>query len=82
MIDQEMLAAYQRRWDAVADLRRLEQQQETVGERWRKLNALLRMAAALDLQPVVDQQQEELARQRWNSLIVRYLDRVEGEGRS
>lgn len=42
----------------------------------------LRMAAALDLQPVVDQQQDELARQRWNRLIARYLDRVEGEGRS
>ena len=82
MIDQEMFDAYQKRWEAVAGARRMEQQHETVGERWRKLNALLRMAAALDLQPVVDQQQEELARQRWNRLIVRYLDRVVGEGRS
>ena len=82
MIDQETFDAYQKRWEAVADLKRMEQQRETIEERWRKLNALLRMAAALDLQAVVDQQQEELARQRWNRLIVRYLDRVEGEGRS
>ena len=73
MIDTEMLQAYQRRWRSVAELQQFEQQQETVAQRWRRLNALLRMAAALDLRPVRDEQQEELVRQRWNTLTDRYL---------
>ena len=73
MIDTEMLQAYQRRWRSVAELQQFERQQESVAQRWRRLNALLRMAAALDLRPVRDEQQEELVRQRWNMLTDRYL---------
>jgi hypothetical protein len=82
MIDQEMLQAYRQRWQSVADLKQMEQQQETIAERWRKLNALLRMAAALGLRPVDDEQQEELVRQRWNRLAKQHLAAAEHDGHS
>lgn len=79
MIDTEILQAYQRRWQSVAELQQFERQQETVAERWRRLNALLRMAVALDLRPVRDEQQEELVYQHWNTLTNRYLADTQGQ---
>ena len=66
MIDRDMLEAYQRRWQVVADMEAQERQQASVAHRWRQLNALLRMAAALGLQPSGDSQQDDMVRQRWS----------------
>jgi len=49
-LNQEILLAYKKRWQIVANKEEAEQRNTTTTERWRKTNALLRMAAALDLQ--------------------------------
>ena len=77
MIDRDMLEAYQRRWQVVADMEAQERQQVSVAHRWRQLNALLRMAAALGLQPTGDSQQDDMVRQRWNRLTEAYLAQAE-----
>ena len=77
MIDQEMLKAYQRRWQAVADIEAIERQQVSLSERWHKMNALLRMAAALGLRLHSDDPQDDSVRQRWNRLAEIYLADVE-----
>lgn len=68
MIDQEALQAYRSRWQAVAEIEALEQQEASVAERWRQLNALWRMAAALSLPIDYDDQSDEAAHQRWTRL--------------
>ena len=77
MIDLEMLKAYRHRWEAVAEIEAIERQQISLTERWHKMNALLRMAAALELRlPGVDPQDDSV-RQRWNRLAEIYLTDVE-----
>jgi hypothetical protein len=77
MIDREMLKAYQRRWQAVADMEALERQRLSITQRWRKMNALLGMAAALGLHLHSDEQQDEIVRRRWNRLRSMYLAEIE-----
>jgi hypothetical protein len=68
-LNKSMLTEYQDRWKAVADIERIEQQQTSVAQRWRKLNALIRMAAGLDLlQKEEDDTQISDVRDRWNRL--------------
>lgn len=68
MIDQESLRAYRRRWESVAEVEMLEQQERSVAERWRQLNALVRMAAALELPLRRDEQLDDLVDERWRRL--------------
>jgi hypothetical protein len=68
MLDKEMLKAYQNRWQAVAEIKNAELQQTTICQRWKQLNALLRMAAALGLQPENDIEEDDIIYQRWNRL--------------
>ena len=77
MIDLEMLKAYQRRWEAVAEIEAMERQQISLIERWHKMNALLRMAAALGLRLHGNDPQDDSIRQRWNRLAEIYLADVE-----
>jgi hypothetical protein len=68
-LNESMLTAYQDRWKAVADIEKIEQQQASVAQRWRKLNALVRMAAGLGLlQKEDDDTQISDVRDRWNRL--------------
>jgi len=73
MMDQETLQAYRNRWQAVAEIEALEQQRMSVTQRWRQLNVLLRMAAALDLPLDRDDQLDDLADQHWRRLREIYL---------
>lgn len=73
MMDQETLQAYRNRWQAVAEIEALEQQRMSVTQRWRQLNVLLRMAAALELPLDRDDQLDDLADQHWRRLREIYL---------
>lgn len=78
MIDQESLRAYRSRWQAVAEIEALEQQKMSIAERWRQLNALLRMAAALKLPSDRDDHPSDIVQQRWSRLTEIYLSNTEG----
>jgi hypothetical protein len=68
-LNKSMLTEYQDRWKAVANVEKIEQQQTSVAQRWRKLNALVRMAAGLGLlQKEDDDTQISEVRERWNRL--------------
>jgi len=68
-LNKSMLIAYQDRWKAVADVEAEEQRQTSVAQRWRKLNALVRIAAGLGLQRREDDEaQVAVVRDRWNRL--------------
>ena len=71
-LDRETLLAYRQRWQAVGEIENAERQRMTIEERWQKLNSLLRMAAALDLQPHNGKPQTDPTYQRWNQLRARY----------
>ncbi len=73
MLDKEMLIAYQNRWQAVTEVKNTELQQTTIRQRWKQLNALLRMAAALRLQPKDDIEEDDIVYQRWNRLRALYI---------
>lgn len=75
MMDQETLQAYRGRWQAVAEIEALEQRRMSVTQRWRQLNVLLRMAAALELPLDRDDQLDDLADQHWRRLREIYLSR-------
>ena len=73
MLDKEMLKAYQNRWQAVAEIKNAELQQATIRQRWKQLNTLLRMAAALGLQPENDIEEDDIIYQRWNRVRELYI---------
>lgn len=73
MLDKEMLKAYQSRWQAVAEVKNAELQQTTIRQRWKQLNTLLRMAAALGLQPEDNFGENEIVCRRWNRLREFYI---------
>ena len=75
MMDQETLQAYRDRWQAVAEIEALEQRRMSVTQRWRQLNVLVRMAAALELPLDRDDQLDDLADQHWRRLREIYLSR-------
>lgn len=75
MMDQETLQAYRGRWQAVAEIEALEQRRMSVTQRWRQLNVLVRMAAALELPLDRDDQLDDLADQHWRRLREIYLSR-------
>jgi hypothetical protein len=60
------LQAFRERWQAVAEIEACESQQASIAQRWRQLNAILRMAVALHLPLPQDDIGETIAiRQRW-----------------
>lgn len=72
-LDTYMLQAHQRRWQAVEQVKRTEQQNATIAERWQKLNALLRLATSLGLQSSEDDSLSDPRLQHWNQLKSLYL---------
>ena len=80
MLDQETLAAYRRRWQAVAEFEAAERRAASPAERWQQMNALLRMALALELPLADDDQEADEVRRRWNKLRALYLDKVNQTG--
>jgi hypothetical protein len=68
-----MLEEYRDRWQLVAAFEAEEQRQASFVQRWQKLNALLRMAAALGLQADDSDDQDEMIWQRWNRLRTSHL---------
>lgn len=73
MLDREMLKAYQERWQAVAEVEYAERQRTTIRQRWKQMNALLRMAAALGLQQEDDIEENDIVYQRWNRLRAMHI---------
>jgi hypothetical protein len=51
MLDEKSLTAYRKRWQAVALRETAENQYTTTTDRWRQLNALLRLAQTLEILP-------------------------------
>jgi len=68
-----MLQAYRRRWQAVEQVKRAEQQAATVTERWQRLNSLLRLARSLGLQSSENDSLSDPMQQHWNRLKALYL---------
>ena len=77
-ITKSELLAYQNRWKAVAEAEAEELRQTSLADRWRQLNAVMRMAAGLDiLQEDSDDSEQIIAvRERWNRLKDRYVAKV------
>lgn len=71
-LQKAMLEDYLDRWQIVADFEADEQRQASYAERWRKLNAILRMAATLGLQIDDPDKQDDVIWERWNRLRDRY----------
>ena len=80
MLDQETLAAYRRRWQVVAEFEAAERRTVSPAERWQQMNALLRLALALELPLAGDNQEADEVRRRWNRLRTLYLDKVNQTG--
>lgn len=73
-MDELALRQYQERWRTVAEVEGIEQLQATPDLRWRQLNSLIRMAAALELNLTASGTGEEEVWSRWNALRVAFLD--------
>ncbi len=71
-LQKSMMEGYRARWQMVAEFDVEEQRQTSYAERWRKLNALLRTAAALGLHLDNGDEKVEEVRERWNRLRDRY----------
>ena len=76
-MDKSLAEQYRMRWQAVAEIEISEQRQASFSQRWQKLNAIVRMVAALGLKPEVDLAQEQIVYTRWNTLRECYLAEVE-----
>jgi hypothetical protein len=67
-MDARELRAYRNRWHAVAAIEKEEQRQATLAFRWRQLNRLTAMAAALGLRLIDRREELDTVRRRWNLL--------------
>lgn len=68
-MEKQQLQAFRERWQAVAEVERAELQQMSIEQRWRQFNAILQMAAALELTLPQEDIGEIIAmRQRWQRL--------------
>jgi uncharacterized protein YmfQ (DUF2313 family) len=67
-MDPTLVREYRARWEAVSAIEDAERQRATLEERWAKLNALLRMAAALGVDLHAGREDEAVVRQRWVKL--------------
>lgn len=68
MLDKATLQQNKKRWQEVAKFEQEEERQSSPLDRWKKLNALFKMANHLDLAIDVNSQEEELVWNRWNKL--------------
>ena len=80
MLDKEALQAYRRRWQAVAEVEAAERRAASLAERWQQMNALLRMALALELPLPSNDQEADEGHQRWNRLRALYLSKMDQMG--
>lgn len=71
-LNREELVAYRQRWQAVAAVEAIERQSSTVDERWRQLNALLRLAMDLSIVPQDADITLDEGWQRWQTLYARH----------
>jgi len=68
-MEKQDLQAFRERWQAVAKVEQFELRQMSVTQRWRQFNAILQMAAALELSLPQDDIGEIITiRQRWRRL--------------
>ncbi|MCX6044624.1 MAG: hypothetical protein NT075_05880 [Chloroflexi bacterium] len=67
-MDKNLLRQYRERWEAVAEVERIEHQAATVEQRWRKFNSILRLAASLGLKRGESGDEIEMVRNRWKKL--------------
>ncbi len=68
MLDKATLQQNQKRWQIVAKFEREEESKRSRLDRWKKLNALFRMAADLNLAKDTHAQDKILVWNRWNQL--------------
>ena len=64
----QSLMAYRQRWQAVAAVEAAEQQVSSFSERWRQLNALLRLAQSLNILPPPEKISLDKGYKRWQAL--------------
>lgn len=67
-MDPALVREYRARYQAVAEIEEAEQQQATVEDRWRRLNAILQMAITLGLDLRAQSEDEAIVWQRWARL--------------
>ncbi len=68
----ESLLAYRARYEAVAQVQAEERRQETVEQRWQKLNSMLQLAVALGWYERMRSQDVTAVRERWVKLKAGY----------
>ena len=68
MLDKAALQHNKERWKEVAKFELKEEQQSTALDRWKTLNALLKMAFYLNLNLDTNVQEKEIIWHRWNKL--------------
>ena len=76
MLDKAILQQNQKRWQIVAKFEREEESQRSYLDRWKKLNALFRMAADLNLAKNAHTRDELLVWERWNQLRELHLGSI------
>ncbi len=67
-MDPVLVREYCTRWQAVSGVEKAEQQQATMEDRWRKLNAILQVAITLKLDLHARNEAEAIVWQRWARL--------------
>jgi len=67
-MDPLLVREYRARWQAVSEVEEAEQQQATVEDRWRRLNAILQVAITLGLDLRAQSKDEAIVWQRWARL--------------
>lgn len=67
-LDRESLIAYRQRWEIVAAVEAAEREASSIAERWRQMNALLRLAQSLGIVPLPEDASLHEVRQRWQTL--------------
>jgi hypothetical protein len=68
MLDRASLTAYRQRWQTVNAIETAERQSTSITERWQQMNALLRLAMALNILPPGDDVAVNEGRERWLAL--------------
>lgn len=72
MLTKEALEIYRSRWDAVTQIETEEKQQETITQRWQRLNAMLQLSIALGIYEKMRNTDVEDVRARWIKLKANY----------
>ena len=67
-MDKQMLQEWQAGWAAVNQFQAEELRMTSLAERWRQLNAIIRLAAGLGWHVTPDEEEVEIVRCRWQKL--------------